>query len=70
MNIKIQGAKLIMSTDFKTWLGIILAFSNYDYSNQTICLHDSLFSIYNVTLAFSSKDGKNSCSLICYSTRC
>jgi hypothetical protein len=59
MDIKIQPAKLSMSRDFQTWFGIILAFSTYDYSNQTICLHDSLFSISNVTLIFSSKGGKH-----------
>ncbi|MGK3126442.1 hypothetical protein ACCY16_20200 [Candidatus Pantoea formicae] len=58
-DIKIQGAKLSMSTDFKTWLGIILAFSTYGYSNETIRLHDSLFSISSATLSSSSKDGKN-----------
>ncbi|KKG38397.1 hypothetical protein DU52_08685, partial [Methanosarcina mazei] len=30
--IKIQGAKLGMSTDFKTWIGIISAFSKYGYT--------------------------------------
>ncbi|MDF7662767.1 protein RepA [Erwiniaceae bacterium L1_54_6] len=83
-DIKIQGAKLSMSTDFKTWIGIIMAFTTYGYSSETIklpftefakmCgikssdlnarsrkrLHDSLFSISSVTLAFSSKDGKKS----------
>ncbi|PLR49722.1 RepB family plasmid replication initiator protein [Chimaeribacter arupi] len=83
-NIRIQGAKLSMSTDFKTWLGIIQAFSTYGYSTEKITLpftefakmcgiksadlnarsrkrlHDSLFSLSSVTLAFSSKDGKKS----------
>ncbi|MBA4823762.1 protein RepA [Pantoea ananatis] len=83
-DIKIQGVKLSMSTDFKTWLGIIMAFSTYGYSAETIrlpftefakmCgikssdlnarsrkrLHDSLFNISSVTLAFSSKDAKKS----------
>ncbi|WP_336749724.1 hypothetical protein [Pantoea vagans] len=58
MDIMIQGAKLRILTDFKMWLGIILAFSTYAYSNQTIRLHNSLFSISSVTLAFSSKGGK------------
>ncbi|PLR35539.1 protein RepA [Chimaeribacter coloradensis] len=37
-NIQIQGAKLSMSTDFKTWIGIISAFSVYGYSSSTIKL--------------------------------
>ncbi|QCR38717.1 RepB family plasmid replication initiator protein [Nissabacter sp. SGAir0207] len=83
-NIKIQGAKLNMSTDFKTWIGIISAFSTYGFSSEKInlpfvefaklCgiksvdikarlrtrLHDSLFNISSLTLAFSSKDGQKS----------
>ncbi|AOP97997.1 RepB family plasmid replication initiator protein [Enterobacter roggenkampii] len=35
-NIKIQGAKLGMSTDFKVWVGIILAFSRYGYASPVI----------------------------------
>lgn len=42
-NIKIQGAKLGMSTDFKTWIGIISAFSKYGYFNDTIRLPFSEF---------------------------
>lgn len=37
-DIKIQGAKLSMFTDFKTWIGIIMAFSTYGYSSETIRL--------------------------------
>ncbi|MDR6352598.1 RepB family plasmid replication initiator protein [Pantoea sp. SORGH_AS_0659] len=83
-NIKIHGAKLSMSTDFKTWVGIISAFSNYGYGSEKITLpftefakmcgiksadlnnrsrkrlHDSLFNVASVTLAFTSKDGKKS----------
>lgn len=42
-NIKIQGAKLGMSTDFKTWIGIISAFSKYGYSSEKISLPFSEF---------------------------
>lgn len=42
-NIKIQGAKLVMSTDFKTWIGIISAFSKYGYSSDKITLPFSEF---------------------------
>ena len=42
-NIKIQGAKLGMSTDFKTWIGIISAFSKYGYTADKICLPFSEF---------------------------
>lgn len=83
-NIKIHGAKLSMSTDFKTWVGIISAFSTYGYGSEKITLpftefakmcgiksadlnarsrkrlHDSLFNVASVTLAFTSKDGKKS----------
>lgn len=37
-DIKIQGAKLNMSTDFKTWVGIISAFSTYGFSSDKITL--------------------------------
>ncbi|EAR5684120.1 RepB family plasmid replication initiator protein [Salmonella enterica] len=37
-NVKIQGAKLGMSTDFRTWLGIIQAFSRYGYASEKITL--------------------------------
>lgn len=83
-NIKIQGAKLSMSTDFKTWMGVISAFSKYGYDKQKITLsfsefgrlcglqptdingrarirlHESLFNLSSVTLAFRSGDGKRS----------
>jgi hypothetical protein len=42
-NIKIQGAKLGMSTDFKTWIGIISAFSKYGYTSEKITLPFSEF---------------------------
>ncbi len=42
-NIKIQGAKLGMSTDFKTWIGIISAFSKYGYESEKITLPFSEF---------------------------
>lgn len=42
-NIKIQGAKLGMSTDFKTWIGIISAFSKYGYTSEKITLQFSEF---------------------------
>lgn len=42
-NIRIQGAKLGMSTDFKTWIGIISAFSKYGYSSEKISLPFSEF---------------------------
>lgn len=42
-NIKIQGAKLGMSTDFRTWVGIISAFSKYGYSSDKITLPFSEF---------------------------
>ena len=35
-NIKITGMRLSMSTDFKTWIGIIQAFSKYGYSSDKI----------------------------------
>ncbi|EGM6703842.1 protein RepA [Salmonella enterica subsp. enterica serovar Nigeria] len=35
-NIKIQGMKLSMSTDFKTWIGIIHAFSKYGFTSEKI----------------------------------
>ena len=37
-DIKIQGAKLNMSTDFKTWVGIISAFSVYGFTSEKITL--------------------------------
>lgn len=37
-DIKIQGAKLNMSTDFKTWVGIISAFSIYGFTSEKITL--------------------------------
>lgn len=42
-NIKIQGAKLSMSTDFKTWIGLISAFSKYGYNSEKITLGFSEF---------------------------
>ncbi|WP_241773620.1 RepB family plasmid replication initiator protein [Pantoea agglomerans] len=42
-DIKIQGAKLSMSTDFKTWIGVISAFSKYGYSSEKITLPFSEF---------------------------
>lgn len=42
-DIKIQGAKLSMSTDFKTWIGIISAFSKYGYNSEKITLPFSEF---------------------------
>ncbi len=35
-NIKIQGMKLNMSTDFKTWIGIIQAFSRHGFTSEKI----------------------------------
>lgn len=35
-NIKIQGMKLNMSTDFKTWIGIVQAFSKYGFSSEKV----------------------------------
>ncbi|MEG1689053.1 MAG: protein RepA [Hafnia sp.] len=37
-DIKIHGAKLNMSTDFKTWVGIISAFSVYGFTSEKITL--------------------------------
>ncbi|EJG5414291.1 RepB family plasmid replication initiator protein [Salmonella enterica] len=37
-NIKIQGMKLNMSTDFKTWIGIIQAFSRHGFTSEEINL--------------------------------
>lgn len=37
-NIRIQGAKLSMSTDFKTWIGIISAFSLHGFTSEQITL--------------------------------
>lgn len=37
-DIKIQGMKLSMSTDFKTWIGIIQAFSKYGFNSETITM--------------------------------
>jgi len=37
-NIKIQGMKLNMSTDFKTWIGIIQAFSKYGFEAEKVRL--------------------------------
>ncbi|EAO1992879.1 protein RepA [Salmonella enterica] len=42
-NIKIQGTKLGMSTDFKTWIGIISALSKYGYESEKITLPFSEF---------------------------
>ncbi|PQK83339.1 RepB family plasmid replication initiator protein [Pantoea ananatis] len=42
-DIKIQGAKLSMSTDFKTWVEIISAFSKYGYNSEKITLPFSEF---------------------------
>ena len=42
-DIKIKGAKLNMSTDFKTWVGIISAFSKYGYDREKIILPFSEF---------------------------
>lgn len=42
-DIKIQGARLNMSTDFKTWVGIISTFSRYGYSNDKITVSFSEF---------------------------
>lgn len=42
-NIKIKGAKLSMSTDFKTWMGVISAFSKYGYNSEKITLSFSEF---------------------------
>ncbi|EMD0638879.1 RepB family plasmid replication initiator protein [Salmonella enterica] len=35
-DIKITGMKLSMSTDFKTWMGIIQAFSRYGFTSEKI----------------------------------
>lgn len=35
-NIKITGMKLSMSTDFKTWIAIIQAFSKYGFTSEKI----------------------------------
>lgn len=37
-DIKIRGAKLSMSTDFKTWVGIVSAFSTYGFESEKITL--------------------------------
>lgn len=37
-NVKITGQKLSMSTDFKCWIGIIMAFSKYGFSSDKISL--------------------------------
>ncbi len=37
-DIKITGVKLSMSTDFKCWLGIIMAFSKYGFTSEKITL--------------------------------
>lgn len=37
-DIKITGVKLSMSTDFKCWLGIIMAFSKYGFTSEKISL--------------------------------
>ncbi|UJJ21665.1 RepB family plasmid replication initiator protein (plasmid) [Enterobacter hormaechei] len=37
-DIKITGVKLSMSTDFKCWLGIIMAFSKYGFTYEKISL--------------------------------
>lgn len=42
-DIKIKGAKLSMSTDFKTWIGVISAFSKYGYNSEKITLPFSEF---------------------------
>lgn len=42
-NIRIQGMKLSMSTDFKTWIGIVSAFAKYGYRSGKISLRFSEF---------------------------
>ncbi|KYP93968.1 protein RepA [bacteria symbiont BFo2 of Frankliniella occidentalis] len=37
-DIRIQGAKLSMSTDFKTWVGIISAFSQHGFTGDKITI--------------------------------
>lgn len=42
-DIRIQGAKLGMSTDFRTWVGVISAFSRYGCSSECIRMPFSEF---------------------------
>ncbi|HGA6477144.1 TPA: RepB family plasmid replication initiator protein [Salmonella enterica subsp. enterica serovar Saintpaul] len=41
--IRIKGAKLNMSTDFKAWIGIVSAFSKYGFESEKITLSFSEF---------------------------
>lgn len=52
-DIRISGPRLSMETDFKVWVGIILAFSKYGMSGNTVELPFSEFATY---CGYSSKD--------------
>ncbi|AQV28279.1 RepB family plasmid replication initiator protein [Klebsiella variicola] len=52
-DIRITGPRLSMETDFKVWVGIILAFSKYGLNSSTIELP---FSEFATLCGFSSKD--------------
>ncbi len=52
-DIRISGPRLSMETDFKVWVGIILAFSKYGTSGNTVELPFSEFATY---CGYSSKD--------------
>ncbi|MGF9060893.1 RepB family plasmid replication initiator protein, partial [Klebsiella pneumoniae] len=52
-DIRITGPRLSMETDFKVWVGIILAFSKYGLNSSTIELPFSEFATF---CGFSSKD--------------
>lgn len=44
-DIKIKGMKLSMSTDFKAWIGIIMAFSKYGFTSEKIKLPFNEFAV-------------------------
>ncbi|HHN6585482.1 TPA: RepB family plasmid replication initiator protein [Escherichia coli] len=52
-DIRITGPRLSMETDFKVWVGVILAFSKYGLNSSTIVLSFSEFATF---CGFSSKD--------------
>lgn len=52
-DIKISGPRLSMETDFKVWVGVILAFSKYGLSGNVINLPFSEFATF---CGYSSKD--------------